>query len=276
MNKYDVAAHEAGHAVVARQLGVKVDRVVIYPTGGGACYLDGSRSIDPFDDVVLSLAGAEGEKREDWYLTGGASDSDIDAVSDALARLRLTTNGNVSDLQDAAREKAREIVYELRDVVDAVAQELAERESLTGEEVDAIIARAKANRDPAIKPSWFIGTRTEFELQKELAERDRLLGIKPGERKRKAAAQARAARRNKVVASSSPNGWVATKAFRATSGENVSEGEWVANGHELVAAHPGNWKPVRGKDKDGLSLLLDAASGRAVARSRYVHRAVRP
>jgi hypothetical protein len=33
------AAHESGHAVMASRLGVKVERVVLHPEGGGTCFL---------------------------------------------------------------------------------------------------------------------------------------------------------------------------------------------------------------------------------------------
>jgi 8-oxo-dGTP pyrophosphatase MutT (NUDIX family) len=134
------AYHEGGHAVVGIHWNVPVRKVTIVPREGdrGHIELDGDGG-DPVGDLIATLAGPAASARIAARL-GGRSDR---AVAAQLAE-GLAPPGAADDLLNVAGEAAREIVNdpETWRQVEAVAEALLERRTLTGEEVKQIMAEA--------------------------------------------------------------------------------------------------------------------------------------
>jgi hypothetical protein len=127
---------------MAWDLGVRVARVYLVPRVhgmGGCCVLWGQMA--PHDDLLITLAGpavntAFGFDWDGWCR--GRPDGDEAAAAAALAR--LAPRGNF------AREwlRALRFVHKRRGDVEALGRELLRMGSLSGEEVEGLLA----GRDP--------------------------------------------------------------------------------------------------------------------------------
>ena len=154
-----VAAHEAGHAVVARSLGVMVVRASAKPgaagvvtrwrrTGVPAEYAATMEKL-----LLVDLSGQLAEYRATGQFDGNAWRADErNALSRAL-RLILDENHLRDDeLDDGHRATAAALVERLRPKAAALVEEnpakrvaaaLADGQILTGSEVDALMAEQK-------------------------------------------------------------------------------------------------------------------------------------
>lgn len=150
------ARHEAGHAVVAEAMGHEVLSATIRPdylTGSGGSV---ATRLLPQDDeegpvpasrseVAISLAGhlAQGEAHD--YRLGSAHDDYSNAVRVALMTSLSEEGVGVEDVLRDARALAEGALAERPEAVEAVASELLQNESLTGDRIREII-RESAER----------------------------------------------------------------------------------------------------------------------------------
>ncbi len=137
-----LAAHEAGHAVVAVVLRLSLQYVTLRPRGpeGALTYTRKARNESPDyleREVVLYLAGIAADRLLNGRVTFGSGIDDI-----AHARRNAERLG-VEDVQEFLRVKQREaeaIVSANRVAVEAVQRALVDRRTLQGAEVRAIIS----------------------------------------------------------------------------------------------------------------------------------------
>jgi ATP-dependent Zn protease len=138
-----LAAHEAGHAVVAVVLRLSLRYVTVRPRGpqSALTYTRSVRNESPDyleRQVVCDLAGIAADQLLNGQVTFGSEIADI-----AHARKNAERLG-VEDVQEFLRVKQREaeaIVSANRVAVKAVRRALVDRQTLQGAEVRAIIAR---------------------------------------------------------------------------------------------------------------------------------------
>jgi hypothetical protein len=152
--KIVVAYHEAGHAVVARRLGVAVRRVSRGLTGGplfGGEWFEGYTCVPDCaaknssylqQCLWIALAGPAAQERHDptGYPRDGVACARIDY---ALARESYGKLNQKPDCKDedlvSAESEAKALVIEHWSAIEAVAQKLIERSSLNGQELDAFL-----------------------------------------------------------------------------------------------------------------------------------------
>ena len=177
-----IAIHEASHCVVGRALGADIGGVTIVADGkfagkvwgpdGNQFFGDGSidvcaevmRDVTPFwpglgeprDDAAVFhvhalhraielLAGSEGELvlLEEPLL--GALDDSKQALK--FARLLCVSPGSVGAFLNFAKAEARALLEEHRSLVLALADCLITKRTLSGGEIDAVLAAALARSD---------------------------------------------------------------------------------------------------------------------------------
>jgi hypothetical protein len=78
----DIAAHEAGHVVVAEKLGYKVLGARVWPGDGGVTWTENAHK-PSWDQVRISAAGACGENLSRWLFTASINGAKSDPRSDA-------------------------------------------------------------------------------------------------------------------------------------------------------------------------------------------------
>jgi hypothetical protein len=131
--RLEVAFHEAGHAVIARVLGLKAGRATL-------CDFDGVARSYFEDNVIAVLAGRAATEE----LLGYASDDGC-SVDDATA-VRLLTAENRYMYATALRQhrlvQAHKLIRAHAGAVERVARELLARVTLSGEEIDRLIGDA--------------------------------------------------------------------------------------------------------------------------------------
>ena len=144
----DTAYHEAGHAVVARYLGVPVKSLKI-DSSGGIVRLDNvipeSRRTGSTKLLQLGIAGevAEQIKFGDWNRHGVSDDRrKFHSLVQYLAGLRgrVLPGSTVASVREYHREQCLEILSqpEVWEWLEAVAESVLERGVLTGEEIDRL------------------------------------------------------------------------------------------------------------------------------------------
>ena len=154
--RLDIAAyHEAGHAVVARMLGVRVKSVTIQPTlnYSGRVLFDGLGRRTTEKKILITLAGPHAQRRfapnSAWRSGNKAhlnSGYDFDNV--ALLIHDEHGNGKVADLYwRYVMAKAEQLVEGWWPHIEAVASALLKRETLTGAEMwQAMCERGKGDQ----------------------------------------------------------------------------------------------------------------------------------
>jgi ATP-dependent Zn protease len=152
-----IAAHEAGHAVVSRLLGVSVVRAsaaddpsvrtkVRYLRSSTADYAKALQAL-----IIIDLAGALAETQVGKAADEGASQTDERTAFSRMLRIVLDENNLEDDeLDDGLRREARARVERLRrraaalveqnmPAIERVAAALGEGRELTGDEIDALV-----------------------------------------------------------------------------------------------------------------------------------------
>ena len=130
---HHVAIHEAGHAIIARVLGITINWVTIIPSDGflGQC----SMRWEPYARryILALMAGHEAELE---FLGSGNNDrADHELIAQAV---------RCQGLHEAPlRRQARRLVREHRILIERVAGALLERQTLTAHEVGELLARAE-------------------------------------------------------------------------------------------------------------------------------------
>jgi len=125
-----MAIHEAGHAVLARLLGVAVRLVDITQTNGST---DFEGELARFARYLVLAAGEAAE-----IAVTGNSDQHRCARDLAMLHDELLDEVEIGAVREAAVALARLA----RDDIERVARALTDRRSLTGTEVDDVLARA--------------------------------------------------------------------------------------------------------------------------------------
>ena len=144
----DTAYHEAGHAVVARYLGVPVKSLKIDSSGGTVKLgnvIPESRRTGSTKLLQLGIAGevAVQIKFGDWDRHGVSDDRrKFHSLVQYLAGLRgrVLPGSTVASVREYHREQCLEILSqpEVWEWLEAVAESALERGSLTGEEIDRL------------------------------------------------------------------------------------------------------------------------------------------
>jgi hypothetical protein len=133
------AAHEGAHSALAVISHLPVKRVWISDNGDGrAEYAHLFTAAEAETWVINALAGAEGEMLL-CNSNSAAGQGDIDAIRAMTRRMGI----RFLDL-DAAQSKARKLVRLHRTSIEAVADVLIERRSLSGAEIAALVHAAAA------------------------------------------------------------------------------------------------------------------------------------
>ncbi len=147
-----VAAHESGHGVIARVLGIEVVRASAKPGEagvrtrykiGGSTAAEAAETIEAL--IVVDLAGATAEQRATGRSEPGAARADErNALRRALQLGLLTSAGldAAEELVERSRPKAAALVMQHWPAIEAVADALADGQVLTGSEIDALMAAA--------------------------------------------------------------------------------------------------------------------------------------
>jgi RNA polymerase sigma-70 factor (ECF subfamily) len=132
----DLAVHEAGHAVMRWLAGLPVDRVTIVPPGTAR---SGIAPASP--DLAVELAGDAANAVRSGRPPSGTRDRSVARVLAAGAGLG-ELDAALLVAEQAARARDRLAGPGVRQLVDAVARELAARRTLTGRELAEVIAGA--------------------------------------------------------------------------------------------------------------------------------------
>ena len=129
--RLEVAIHEAGHAVLARALGLRSGRATLRDHDGGArAYFIPGDSIDG----VLAVLGGRAASLE---LLGVADEFGL-LMADKFVQ-REPWYARIVRRQLIAQ--ARDLVRKHRDAVERVADALLDRGTLTGREIDRLVFR---------------------------------------------------------------------------------------------------------------------------------------
>jgi len=146
------AAHEAGHAVAARILGIAFSGVSIAVEGDSAGRVAGVRSSEAVtrcpeatEDYLVYLYAGAAAVRElcAGAVVTGASEDELRAQQAAGFVVRKP--GEYRACLERARERARELVRARRQAVEAVASALLSVGELSLDEVDRILAQASVS-----------------------------------------------------------------------------------------------------------------------------------
>ena len=144
------AHHEAGHAVVANRLGLMVRSVSIAADGGGLTKLTGVGSGERA--ILITLAGPYAQRRyaphSRWrwrnhlgFLPQAGHARDFDIVTALIGRMEHGTVKVSRAYRRYVEVRAEELVEQYWQRIEAVAQALIERRTLTGDEMKVIFAK---------------------------------------------------------------------------------------------------------------------------------------
>jgi ATP-dependent Zn protease len=155
--KRESAVHEAGHAVIARALGIPAGEVTIQPTVdslGHSVFADprfdwrrgdGSKAKAANTFVVALFAGAEAERilLKSQVVGDGVDQERATAClawAGAVRGASFVGDEHFDRHEAKLRKKSVELVLKYRPQIELLADALMERETLTGEEVDALLS----------------------------------------------------------------------------------------------------------------------------------------
>ena len=160
-SSHEVAVHEAAHAVIGRVLGLTCGHATIVPNeaegeAGHAILGDPWHVLDNWEQrakfrepssvyrgrILATMAGAEAQTE----LRGGCGGGD----GHDRREIELMAASDYADLPDAVwqryeprmRRQTRRLIRKHRDKIERVAAALLERDTLTANEIDAIVDRA--------------------------------------------------------------------------------------------------------------------------------------
>jgi hypothetical protein len=142
--KWQLAIHEAGHAVVAMRLGVQVTSATIEPDGIYAGHVNHEHA-PTRDDMLIVLAGPVAERQRGTGQLAGSPEEEASIWSD-LAEYAEETGIELDADQDERQLQLRELYTELNDevvsmiredwsAIESVALALIERGTLNGRQI---------------------------------------------------------------------------------------------------------------------------------------------
>jgi hypothetical protein len=137
---WGAAYHEAGHAVVAWALGLRVHRMVIGIAGdstAGEADIEEKGSISLVDRIAICSAGGDAQELFDVPTNDICMVSDMGKIYDLIGEYNELVG---SCLRQIGFQKSREILKQHRDRVARLAQALVERMELTEAEIDALLS----------------------------------------------------------------------------------------------------------------------------------------
>lgn len=144
-----IAHHEAGHAIVARALGLEILEVVIDERHGGINRFPVDAAPDGWsstDNAAVLMAGTMAERA--WCPA-----STLEGNEDDESVLRTMLDGDEPPDVIAARATVERILAERAGEVEALAEALIKHRTLTGDQVeDLIAARPVSREDRAAHP----------------------------------------------------------------------------------------------------------------------------
>lgn len=129
------ATHEAGHAVVAWALGLRVLRIVIVIAGDmtvGEADIEQKQSMSLIDRIALCAAGGEAQEMFDVETNDFCAISDMVKIYDLIGGYDEAVG---LDLRQIGFQKSRELLERHRDKVKRLAEALAARLELTETEI---------------------------------------------------------------------------------------------------------------------------------------------
>ncbi|MGC2778067.1 MAG: hypothetical protein WA418_20765 [Bradyrhizobium sp.] len=133
------AFHEAGHAVVARALGLLVGRVEIAIEGDdakGAAEIEQSNALSLLDQLAICAAGLEAQKLFDAPTHEGAGWGDYGMMVELLDNLEEEEQ---MKMVHQGHERAFELIYTHRATVERLAMALIQNNLLEAEEVAKLL-----------------------------------------------------------------------------------------------------------------------------------------
>lgn len=147
MDREATAYHEAGHAIIAHELGADVDNITCDSSGRerGHCTLKESMSAE--NHAVWSAAGTEAQRKflESKGVKKGIGQDDgcmddLDGVLDA-AEVESGTDdlGSNAAIINARWERARKMVEDHWPQIERLANELMRRGTMTGDDIRSVI-----------------------------------------------------------------------------------------------------------------------------------------
>ena len=139
--RVEVALHEAGHAVIARVVGLAGNKATIVARGNimGTAWW---KQDDGVKSVLAILAGRAATE----VILGYATDEGCEGDDEKVMKL-LTTDWRepwyARKVRDDLLRECRKLIRKHRGAIEAVAHELLDRETLSGWEIDQIIAQVR-------------------------------------------------------------------------------------------------------------------------------------
>jgi hypothetical protein len=145
----DTAYHEAGHAVIACRLALRIEGFSIVPTweGLGSFKVEEGRADckTDFQHVACDIGGWCSELWHNRRASPSGSREDDDKVQKLLARLNAKCNVAVS--LEWIRKETDDLVAHYWKEIEAVATAVLEEDTLCGEEIETICNLVNAGRN---------------------------------------------------------------------------------------------------------------------------------
>jgi hypothetical protein len=134
-----IATHEAGHAVIARMLGVEI----VHSTAAGdvPCTRTRYRGDTPQTLAKLGIVDLAGPMAE-WHYLRSAWCTDLENAMGRARRIAALNGEEATELLHQMRIEALALVQENWPAIERVADALAHAKSLTQADVDVLIGRA--------------------------------------------------------------------------------------------------------------------------------------
>ena len=160
MNAYQTAVHEAGHAVIARVLGLTCRLVTIVPDeekGTLGCahvespddawwrWIDLGKERDQFvayrARMIVNLAGEEAEREMLGAISDGY-DSDYESTTACAMEMSDVAFDPDQRMMRRLRRQTVRLVRKHCDKIERVAAALVEQRTLSGDEIDALVRQS--------------------------------------------------------------------------------------------------------------------------------------
>jgi ATP-dependent Zn protease len=143
VERYYIAVHEAGHALVSLDLGVPVTEVSIVPDSDstGRCWHQECRAYTSLD-YAIAMAGPFAEALVNQNQTGSRGDiARADEILDGLLESgEWPEDAAEITLRTQVMEEAlKKQVERLRPKIEVLAKELLIRQTMTGEEIEEVL-----------------------------------------------------------------------------------------------------------------------------------------